>query len=935
MRVLAGGIQSLITDHVFGAGPDLAPAFAAADPFPHIVMDDVIGADPDEFLADFPDADWPGWCRYRDQYQPGKLICSDVRAMPPLTAALVRELCEPAFLCFLEQLTGIPRLVPDPYFEGGGLHAGGPGATLTPHTDFHVYPRLRLYRQVNVLLYLNPEWLPDDGGALELFDAASDFTNSARSIDPVWGRMVIFRTDDRSPHGFTRPVADGRFRRSIALYYYTATEADIFAGDTNTYWKTHGDTSSSRRRVRLAAYRSLLTGSRALSMLAHRCNPKPWIQRPARGAVGLATVRLMRRGTFVTRGRRGHRTPEEVLGSPSGRRGTILTASITPSAQATSADLTDRCRPRPFTALNVPVHRRGLEVIVVVLLLTGAVAAHWGTLGDRLTERHDFRQTQTAASAVDFAAHGIDLLHPRVPVFGPRSEVPYEFPLFQAIATIPMNFGIDADAAMRGTALACFLLTAVLLYGLLRRVAGRPAAVGALVAFLFSPFGLQWSHASLIEYLATAGAVGFVWAGIEWRERKHWAFVVLAVVAGSVAMLVKITTGIFWILPLLLYTAAREAKGLRAWIRERVEPGMIVAVSVPVFAGLLWTRHADAIKGAHAATKWITSSNLQAWNFGTVAQRLVLDNWLTVFNRIELLLVGRPLFFVLVIVALWWGRAQRFWLGLVLVIAFSPAVFFNLYVVHDYYLAALSPALAALVGLATVWLWSHRPHRVSPALCAAVLVAVWVFWVVAPAWSYVLPMYDPPADPYVAAATELRRTTPVGAPVVYLGEDWNPTTPYYADRPGLMLPPALVADPEVLDRMPRQGYRYVFSFAPDTDPIEVLSRWRWVGIVGPRTYLVGSRRADVASAPVFASTAPISSIDDSALTTVDCGASHLAVSDSGAPTRVVVSADRSHRLRIRVRDGLAPLPRVGAIYLRSGALSCTGATSIGVSVDSQ
>jgi hypothetical protein len=582
---------------------------------------------------------------------------------------------------------------------------------------------------------------------------------------------------------------------------------------------------------------------------------------------------------------------------------------------------------------NAPVRRRAVEAAVVVLLLVGAVAAHWGTLGNRLTERHDFRQTQTAMSAVDFEAHGVDLLHPRVPVFGPRSEVPYEFPLFQALATFPMNLGVDSDAAMRGTALACFLLTAVLLYGLVRRVGGRPAAVGTLVAFLYSPFGLQWSQASLVEYLATAGAIGFVWAGIEWRDRKRWPFLTLAVIAGSVAMLVKITTGIFWILPFLLYTAAREAPGFRAWIRARLEPGTIVAVTVPVLTALLWTRHADAIKGAHLATRWLTSSNLQAWNFGTLAQREVPDNWLTIFNRIELLLVGRPLFFVLVIVALWWRRTQRFWLGLVLVVVLAPAVFFNLYVVHDYYLAAVSPALAALVGLATSWLWTHRPRRCSPSLYAAVLIAVWVACVVAPAWNYVQPMYDAPADPLVAAAFELRRTTPSDALVVYLGEDWNPTTPYYADRPGLMLAPKLLGEAEILDRLSRQGYHYVFSFAPDTDPIQVLSKWRWVGIVGPRTYVVGSRRADVASAPVFATTAPTAKIGDGPLTTVDCGGADLTIPDSGTATRIAVSAGRSDRLRIHVRDGLAPLPRVGAIYLRSGGdVSCQGAAAIHVIV---
>ncbi len=250
---------------------ELRRRFDAAQPFPHLVLDGVLDVDPASVVAEFPAEQWPGWTRYRDEYQRRKLTCSDLAAMPPVLRELTRELCEPAFLGFLEAVTGLAGLVPDPYLEGGGLHAGGAGATLTPHTDFHVYPRLGLFRRVNVLLYLNPGWTTSDGGALELF--GPDMTTPAASIDPVFGRMVIFRTDDRSPHGFTRPVAAGRYRRSLALYYYTAEEAPDFSGDTNTYWKTHGDTTGTSRRTRLAAYRALLTGSRALSMLAHRCNP--------------------------------------------------------------------------------------------------------------------------------------------------------------------------------------------------------------------------------------------------------------------------------------------------------------------------------------------------------------------------------------------------------------------------------------------------------------------------------------------------------------------------------------------------------------------------------------------------------------------------------------------------------------------------------------
>src|SRR5688572_7732919 len=97
-------------------------------------------------------------------------------------------------------------------------------------------------------------------------------------------------------------------------------------------------------------------------------------------------------------------------------------------------------------------------------------------MNQTLVERHGFRQTQTAYTARAFHEHGIDLLHPKLPVLGRPFEAPFEFPLFQAIATIPMRLGMSADTSMRVTGLACFLVTAVLLFGLLRYVSNRVVA---------------------------------------------------------------------------------------------------------------------------------------------------------------------------------------------------------------------------------------------------------------------------------------------------------------------------------------------------------------------------------------------------------------------------------------------------------------------------
>src|SRR5204862_8153154 len=74
-------------------------------------------------------------------------------------------------LLWLEALTGIDGLIPDPYFGGGGLHQIEPGGFLKVHADFNVHPKLKLDRRLNMLIYLNKEWRDEYGGHLELWDA--------------------------------------------------------------------------------------------------------------------------------------------------------------------------------------------------------------------------------------------------------------------------------------------------------------------------------------------------------------------------------------------------------------------------------------------------------------------------------------------------------------------------------------------------------------------------------------------------------------------------------------------------------------------------------------------------------------------------------------------------------------------------------------------
>ena len=200
---------------------DLAQRYREAEPFPHIALS---GLFPDEVLHDIRDEveeiEVDPEKNFYSTYLKHRI--SDFARLPPTARRLIEDLNSADFLVFLERLTGIDGLIPDPYLEGGGIHQIGTGGFLKIHTDFNFHSQLRLHRRINLLLYLNPDWEPEWGGALELWDA--EVTECKASYLPDFNRMVLFSTTDQSYHGHPDPLAcpDNVRRNSIALYYYTA-----------------------------------------------------------------------------------------------------------------------------------------------------------------------------------------------------------------------------------------------------------------------------------------------------------------------------------------------------------------------------------------------------------------------------------------------------------------------------------------------------------------------------------------------------------------------------------------------------------------------------------------------------------------------------------------------------------------------------------------
>jgi hypothetical protein len=219
----------------------LRDAYVTASPYPHAVLDGLFADEVlDAVLADFPPPQAIKWVRF-DSATEKKLGYSYPEPLGEALRSFLFEMSSAPVLEFLQRLTGIEGLIPDPYFGGAGPHQILPGGFLKVHADFNWHPVLKLDRRLNLIVYLNKDWLPEYGGHIELWDR--EMRRCERQVLPVFNRTIVFNTTDTSFHGHPTPLAcpDAMTRKSVSFYYYSNGRPDEerSAPHDTLFQKTH------------------------------------------------------------------------------------------------------------------------------------------------------------------------------------------------------------------------------------------------------------------------------------------------------------------------------------------------------------------------------------------------------------------------------------------------------------------------------------------------------------------------------------------------------------------------------------------------------------------------------------------------------------------------------------------------------------------------
>jgi Rps23 Pro-64 3,4-dihydroxylase Tpa1-like proline 4-hydroxylase len=216
--------------------PRLTREFRSAEPFPFIVIDELLT---DAFAHEVAQA-YPTFENALDKgfafdfvNEKKKVQVTDRDKFPAAVKRLDDAISSPEFRAQLSAVTGIRDLLADEQLVGGGMHVMGSAGRLDVHVDFNLIEQRQLHRRLNILIYLNPVWKDAWGGYIELWDR--EVRRCHHAFLPAFNRCVIFETSAISFHGVSAVQCPPEVeRKSFAAYYYTREAPAAYDGRSHS-----------------------------------------------------------------------------------------------------------------------------------------------------------------------------------------------------------------------------------------------------------------------------------------------------------------------------------------------------------------------------------------------------------------------------------------------------------------------------------------------------------------------------------------------------------------------------------------------------------------------------------------------------------------------------------------------------------------------------
>jgi Rps23 Pro-64 3,4-dihydroxylase Tpa1-like proline 4-hydroxylase len=182
----------------------------------HFYVDDLLPADICSKIYDaFPVS---GDSFYdRKSFRERKKTSANLAEFSKILSDITYAIQDDRVVNLISKFTHFDSLEPDKKLYAGGLSMMFKGDFLNPHIDNSHDMDRKLYRRLNALYYVTPNWGLDTGGNFELWD---DDRLVPKTIHSKFNRFVVMETNKTSWHSVS-PVLVDRARCCVSNYYFS------------------------------------------------------------------------------------------------------------------------------------------------------------------------------------------------------------------------------------------------------------------------------------------------------------------------------------------------------------------------------------------------------------------------------------------------------------------------------------------------------------------------------------------------------------------------------------------------------------------------------------------------------------------------------------------------------------------------------------------
>jgi 4-amino-4-deoxy-L-arabinose transferase-like glycosyltransferase len=395
-----------------------------------------------------------------------------------------------------------------------------------------------------------------------------------------------------------------------------------------------------------------------------------------------------------------------------------------------------------------------------------AVVLRFVLIDQPYIDRWSWRQSDVAAIARNFANNGFRFAYPQIDWAGSApGYVGTEFPILPFLAATCYKFAGAHEWIGRSQAVIFFAFSLPFFFLLVREIFGSTAAVWATFFYSFAPLNIFAGRSFMPDVPSLSLSISGLYFFLRWIDNSKLALFLLAAIATSVALLIKLPTAVIGAPVLFLVW--------RKWrwnfLKRRA---LWLFATIVLLPSVAWYWHAHFIAERFYPHHLFGEGGLRIESFSWywhIARQTATSSFtpiLSIMALIGLLAAARSKYSGLFY---WWLAGM---LLFIVVVGYGNR--------HRWYQLPLVPIAAAFAGAACASIASKISSSRSAVITLSILLAG-SFAVLA--YFNVRPLYESSAAQLRDAGLKLKKITARDALIV-AADTGDPTIFYYAERKG-------------------------------------------------------------------------------------------------------------------------------------------------------